>query len=131
MIPRPNPGKYQTSKPTQFNWDTFIGGLNTLLRANEISPQDLAQADNLVLIGKGVPTKRWGIANYYAAGATGTVRGMTGFYKSDGTNELVSLTDEGILAKRNGTTFAPITGVSWTSGNPVQMAQLNDTIYIV
>src|SRR5690242_4788832 len=113
MIPKPVVKAYKTTKPIEFNWDTFIGGLNTLLRPNEIAPTDLAQADNLVLIGKGVPTKRWGIAGYYAAGATGAVRGISGFYKSDGTNELVSLTDEGVLAKKNGTSFTPITGVSW------------------
>lgn len=131
MIQRGRLPPYKTSKPTDFNWDTFIGGLNSLLRPTEIAPNDLAQADNLVLIGKGVPTKRWGIQNYYAGGTTGVVRGMSGFYKSDGTNELVSLTDEGILAKKNGTSFTPITGVSWTSGNPVQMAQLNDSVYII
>jgi hypothetical protein len=131
MIPRNSPPAYKTSKVNVFSWDTFIGGLNILLRPNEIATQELAQADNLMLIGRGVPTKRWGIGNYYAAGATGTVRGMSGFYKSDGTNELVSLTDEGILAVKNGVTFAPIAGVSWASGYPAQMAQLGDTMYIV
>ena len=130
MIPREKPPAYKTTKVTAFDWNTFIGGLNTLLRPNEIAANDLAQADNLMLIGKGVPTKRWGMGNYFMAGATGAVRGMSGFYKSDGTNELIALTDEGILSKKNGASFTPITGVSWASGNAVQMAQLADTMYI-
>ena len=98
---------------------------------NEIAVSDLAQADNIVLVGRGIPTKRWGIALYNSAGATGSVRGMSGFYKANGTNQLVSLTDEGILAVQNGSSFTPITGVSWASGYPAQMIQLNDTLYIV
>lgn len=122
---------YKSSRSISFDWSTFSGGLNTLRRANEIDKSELAQADNLVLIGKGVPTKRWGIANYYSGGSTGSVRGIKGFYKSNTTNELISITDEGFLRKRNGTSFATINGASWASGSNAFMTQLNDTIYIV
>lgn len=122
---------YKTSKTIQFDWPTFTKGLNTLLRSNEIEDSELSQADNLMLIGKGVPTKRWGISTYNTANATGSVRGLEGFYKSDGTNELLSITDQGYLTKKNGTTFTQINGASWATGNDVQMAQLNNTMYIV
>jgi len=122
---------YKTTKPTPFNWATFSGGLNTLLRSNEIAENELTQADNLVLIGKGVPTKRWGVSSYFIGGATGVVRGLQSFYKSDGTNELITLTDEGYLRKRSGMSTATINGASWASGSNAFMTQLNDTIYIV
>lgn len=123
--------EYKSSKSISINWDTFAGGLNTLLKANEIAKNELSQADNLMLIGKGVPTKRWGLANSFTAGATGPVRAIGGFYKSDGTNELLAITDDGYLTKKNSTSYTQINGASWASGQDVQMSQLNNTMYIV
>lgn len=123
---------YQPAKSVVFAWDTFRKGLNTLLRQNEIDKEELAQMDNLLLKGKGIPTKRWGTNLYFQAGnATGSVRGLKGFYKSDGTNELLALTDDGYLTKKNGSTFSTLIGASWASGNDAYMAQLNNTMYIV
>lgn len=58
------------------SWDNFRAGLNTLLRDTEIAKNELAQADNLMLIGKGVPTKRWGYSLYFMSNSTGSVRGL-------------------------------------------------------
>lgn len=126
------PVKYKSKKLVQFNWPTFVGGLNKLLRENEIAENELAQADDLLLIGRGVPTKRWGTSLYFQAGlATGSVRGLRGFYKSDGTNELIAMTDGGFLTKKSNASYSTLTGVSWASGNNVYMSQLNNTLYIV
>jgi hypothetical protein len=132
MIFQNQTSNYKSPKPVEFAWDTFRKGLNTLLRENEIDKEELSQADNIILKGKGIPTKRWGTALYHQAGnATGSVRGLRGFYKSDGTNELLALTDDGYLTKRSGASFSTLTGASWASGNDAYMAQLNDTVYIV
>ena len=108
-----------------------MGGLNTLLRPNELNSSELAQADNLVLVGRGVPTKRWGTSTYFTGGSVGSVRGLKSFYKADGTNELLTITDEGFLRKRAGTSLASINGCSYASGANAFMTQLNDNIYIV
>lgn len=122
---------YRPAKDVAFSWDTFRKGLNTLLRENEINNDELAQADNLLLKGKGIPTKRWGTLLYHQAGnATGIVRGIKGFYKSNGTNELLALTDDGYLTKKSGASYSTLTGASWASGNDAYMAQLNNTMYI-
>ena len=86
---------------------------------------------NLMLAGQGIPTKRWGTALYFTSSATGAVRGMSGFYQIDDTNELLAITDEGYLRKRNGSTFTAIAGVSWASGYNVEMAQIADKMYFV
>ena len=123
---------YKASKPITFAWDTFRKGLNLLLRENEIDKEELAQADNILLIGKGIPTKRWGTSLYHQAGnATGSTRGLKGFYKSDGTNELLALTDDGFLTKKSGASYSTLTGASWASGYNAYMAQLSNTMYIV
>ena len=132
MIFRKKTTTYKPAPTVDFSWDTFRKGLNTLLRQNEIDKEELAQADNIILKGKGVPTKRWGTALYFQSGnATGSVRGLKGFYKSNGTNELLALTDDGFLTKKSNASYSTLTGASWASGNNAYMAQLNNAIYIV
>lgn len=125
---------FKQSKRVPFNWNTFRNGLNTLLQDTEIKSDELAEADNIVLIGKGVPTKRWGSALYYQAGlATGTVRGLMGYYPSgaSGTRELLAITDAGYLTKKSNSSYSIIAGASWASGYNAYMAQLDNKAYIV
>lgn len=123
---------YRPQKPVEFVWDTFRGGLNTLLRENEVAKNEVVQAENILLKGKGIPTKRWGIALYNQAGnATGITRGIKGYYTSLGTVELLSLTDDGYLTVKSGASYSTLTGASWASGNNAYMTQLNDSVYIV
>ena len=125
---------FNPSKPVQFNWKTFRKGLNLLLQDTEIAVDELSQADNIILVGKGVPTKRWGSSAYYQAGnATGTVRGLMGFYPSgaSGTRELLAITDDGFLTKKSNASYSVITGASWASGYNAYMTQLDNKVYIV
>ena len=125
-------GAYKSANYIPFVWNTFRMGLNTLLRENELDPSELAQCDNLMLKGRGIPTKRYGTALYFNSGATtSSVRGLKGFYKADGTNELLAITDDGYLVKQNGSTFTSIIGASYASGAQAYMTQLNNAMYIV
>ena len=122
---------FKPAKDLEANWDNFRKGLNLLLKETEIDKDELAQADNLVLIGKGVPTKRWGTANYFLSSATGSVRGLKGFYQADGTNQLLAITDQGYLTKKSNASYSTLTGASWASGYNMSMAQLDDKMYMV
>ena len=122
---------FRPARDIQISWDNFRKGLNTLLKENEVGDDELTQADNLILVGKGVPTKRWGTLNYFMAGATGSVRGLKGFYQLDGTNQLLALTDAGFLTMKSNASYSVITGASWASGYNAYMAQLNNNMYIV
>lgn len=123
---------YRVTKDSQISWDSFRKGLNTLLRVTELKGEELAQADNLLLVGSGVPTKRWGSQNYFLAGATGAVRGLKAYYNSSiSVNELLALTDWGYLTKKSGASYTIITGASFSSGYNAQMEQLNNNMYIV
>ena len=51
---------FKPSKDIEINWETWQGGWNNLFKPTELEDNELAQADNLMLIGKGVPTGRWG-----------------------------------------------------------------------
>lgn len=83
-----------------------------------------------MLVGSGVPTKRWGSADYFLAGATGSVRGMSPYY-NDTVNELLTITDHGYMTRKSGTSYTIVSGVSWASGYNAEMTQLNNNVYIV
>ena len=126
------PPPYRSSKDITANWETFRKGLNILLQDTEIEEDELAEADNILLTGRGVPTKRWGTQLYHQAGlATGSTRGLKGFYQADGTVELLSVTDAGFLTKKSNASYSTVTGYSWASGNDVYMSQLDNRMYIV
>lgn len=124
------PQTFTPAKPTIISWDSFRGGLNSLLNPTEIQGTELAQSDNLLLTGLGTPTKRWGYQTYFMAGATGAVRGIAAYYNGT-TNELLSLTDGGYLSKKSNASYTQIVGASWPSGYEATMTQLDNKVYIV
>ena len=121
---------YKPSKKAIVDWDTFRKGLNLLLRPTELRNDELSQADNVMLVGSGVPTGRWGTTSYFTAGATGTIRGI-GTYIQDSTNEIFALTDQGYIFKKNGTSSTQINGQSWPSGSVMMAEQLGGSTYLV
>lgn len=124
--------KYKPEKTGTADWDSFRKGLNSFLRETEIDKEELSKATNLMLTGLGVPTKRWGSANYYmTSNATTRVRALGGYFSKAGTYETISMTDSGFLVKKSSASYTIITGASWASGYDTQMAQLNNNLYVV
>lgn len=126
------PVNYRPRKDLTAEWETFKKGLNLLLRPTELQRDEYAQGDNIMLVGSGVPTGRWGTSTYFTVNATGAIRGF-GTYNNltSLTNELISLSDEGYLAKKNGTSSTVITGQSYPSGSIVRSEQLGGFTYFV
>lgn len=131
--------KYTPPKIIQLDWNDWKGGLNTLLRQTEIKDNQLAQADNLKLVGQGVPTKREGTANYFLTSpsvATGSqqVRGLKGVVFASGVsgvNELLAISDNGLLVKKSGASYSIVSGFSYASGYSAEMVQSFNNVYIV
>lgn len=123
--------RFRPLKDVVVTWNTFRKGLNTLLRENEIDGAEMTQATNLVLIGSGVPTKRWGSQDYYLSGATGYGRFLMPIKDKNENIQVISMTDSGILVKKSGASYTPITGASWASGYNLDAAQLGNEVYIV
>jgi len=124
--------KFKASRGVSSEWKSFRKGLNQLLRPTELDNEELSQADNILLTGKGVPTGRWGTIKYFTANATGSIRGFGTYKSTDETvNEIFALTDEGFLAKRDGASSTKITGQSWPSGSIIRTEQLGGKTYIV
>ena len=134
-----NEPNYKTPKTLQLDWDNWKGGLDLLLRQTEIKDNELAQADNLKLVGQGVPTKRDGSDNYFLTApsvATGSqrVRGLkyANFASgASGVNELLAISDWGIMVKKNGNSYTNVLGASYASGANANMVQIYNNVYVV
>lgn len=85
-----------------------------------------------MLVGSGVPTGRWGISTYFTVNATGTIRGLGTFVNTTSlTNEVIGLSDQGLLAKQNGAISTTIPGISYPSGSIVRSEQLGGKTFFV
>ena len=129
MLIAPTP-RYQPEKSIESQWDSFRRGLNKLLRDTELQKEEVKEAQNVILVGKGILTPRPGTGDYYQADTSGKVRGLLGVKFANETNELLAVTDAGYLTKKNGNSYTRITGVSFASGYPVEMAMIYDKVYI-
>jgi len=113
-------------------WNTCRKGLNLLLRPTELGRDELAKADNIMLVGSGVATGRWGTELYFTANITGSIRGFGKYKNNDAsTDEFFALTDQGFLVKKDEASYTTITGQSWPSGSIIHSEQLGGTTYVV
>lgn len=123
---------YKKQRELSAEWDTFRKGLNLLLRPTELGRDEYAQGDNIMLIGSGVPTGRWGTATYFTVNSTGAIRGFASYNNiASLTNEILALSDEGFIAKKNGSGSTVVTGQSYPSGSTVRSEQLGGFTYLV
>ena len=122
---------FAARRPIDIEYNDFSGGLNTIFRPTELDPNELAQADNLMLTGKGVPTGRWGSQNYFWAGS-GYIRSLGAHVNPiTDVNILYASTDAGYFVKKSGMSYALITGASFASGSYIETAQLGGFSYLV
>lgn len=127
-----NAPAFKKSNDAQAEWKTFRKGLNLLLRPTELEREEYARGDNIMLIGSGVPTGRWGTSRYFSVNATGSIRGFGTFNNTASlTNEIFALTDQGYIAKKNSSSSTVITGQSYPSGSIVRTEQLGGYTYLV
>ena len=124
-----NPPPFKPTKDLQVLTDSFNGGWNKFSRPTELKDNELAQADNIMLTGKGIPTQRWG-SQYYNLVGSGRIRLLAGYYKADGTNELLSISDSGYLVKKTNASYTMLLGASFASGLSYQSAELGNNMYI-
>lgn len=132
MISNTKEPVYKKRPDAEAEWTTCRKGLNLLLRPTELGRDELSVADNIMLVGSGVPTGRWGTEAYFTANVTGSIRGFGKYKSNDGTtDEFFALTDQGYLAKKNGLNYTTIAGQSWPSGTAIHTEQLGGSTYIV
>lgn len=125
------PSPFKKRKEIDIEYDNWRGGYDSLLRPTELKENELAQADNLMLIGSGVPTGRWGQSKFFEANATGSIRGFGLYATGASLSELLALTDQGYICKKNGASYTAIVGQSYPSGSTIRAKQLGGKTYFV
>lgn len=111
--------------------DNFKGGLHTLISPTKIKETELAQADNIILVDEGSPSRRWGTQTY-SDDSSGSIVTLFATYKdSTGDEELIKI-ENGLGKKLNQITgaWSLISGASFTSTQIASHAQLGNTMYI-
>lgn len=126
-----NAPTYKPQKMLEADWNTWRQGYNSLLRPTELKPEEYAQGDNIMLIGSGVPTGRWGTVKFFTAGATGSVRGFGLYATGASVSEILALTDQGYIFKKSGSSSTLVAGASYPSGTVVRAEQLGGKTYFV
>lgn len=123
---------FNPKKKLHANWKTWRKGLNLLLRPTELNKAEMAKADNILLDGSGVPKGRWGTVDYFTVNATGSIRGIGTFIDPlNSINQIFALSDQGYLAKKNGSDSTQLNGQSWPSGSIIRTEQLGGETHIV
>lgn len=122
---------YKPAGTVEVTYEGFNGGLNTFFVDTEIKRNELSTADNIMLIGKGVATGRWGSELYFQAGS-GNVRLLDEYNNIQSSQkDLLAVTDAGYLVKQSGASYSIITGASFASGAMLSGTQLGNNYYIV
>ena len=126
--------KFKPPKELVASWQTWRKGWNIFLRDNEIDAKEMSKAENLMLTGSGIPTKRWGTELHFNSGPsiTDTSTNMILPIKSNAdVREVLTFGSWGFLTKKSGTSYTKISGVSWASDAIVNATQLGNNVYFV
>lgn len=126
--------KFSPPRELTINYGTFRKGLNIFLRDNEIDPKEMSVADNLMLTGSGIPTKRWGTQMAFIAGPSLTdtsVNMIIPLKSSEEVKEVLTFGSWGYLTKQSGGSYTQISGVSWPTTAEVNATQLGNYAYFV
>jgi len=108
---------------------SFARGLNKLVSNTQLKKNELSEAVNIQLIEDGkIQCPRDG-QEYYGSESGSRVTGMAGYYKSDGTRELVRMCDTK-LQKYNGSGWSDIPGFTYTDRLDADMITVYDNLYI-
>ncbi len=121
---------YKEQKKSEVLWEGWTGGWNNFYNSVEIEANELAEATNLMLTGKGTVKSRWGSDQYYTVGS-GEVRALVDYRKPEtAIIELLASSDSGYLTKKSGASSTVITGASWPSGYDIRGTQLGGNVYL-
>lgn len=126
--------KFNPPRESVVTWNTWRKGLNLLLRENEIDKAEAVTLTNMILVGSGVPIKRWGSQTYFSTSSnlTDTSRFVMAIKDNNDSQQVISLSDSGLMVKRNDEAgFDVVAGASWASGAQVEGTQLGGNVYLV
>lgn len=109
--------------------DDFSKGTNTLVDEARMDSKFAVESKNMLQVQDGLWKTRWGTKEYGAAHAS-TIDGASEYVKSDGTTELVTITNGTAYKSSDGGSLTSIAGASFTAGTQCYFMQIAGFLYI-
>ena len=109
--------------------DKFAGGTNSLIDEARMGSQFAVQSNNMLQTQDGVWTTKWGSA-YFGATHASTLDGASEYVKSDGTTELITISNGKAWKSTDGGSLTEITGATFTAGTQCYFLQISGYLYI-
>ena len=109
--------------------DKFNRGSNKLVDAARMGTQYAVESVNQMQVQDGLWKTKWG-SQYYGAEHADTLDGAAEYVKSDGTTELITISDGVAYSSQNGSTLTAISGATFTADLQCYFMQIAGYLYI-
>lgn len=119
----------QRAKELEITIDDFSGGSNSLMDEARMSPKFAVDSTNLLQVQDAVWKTRWG-TKYYGAEFPASPDGASEYVKSDGSTELIVVSNGKAYKSTDGGAITEITGATFTAGTPCYFMQIAGFLYI-
>jgi hypothetical protein len=107
----------------------FKGGSNSLIDEARMPSHFAYESVNMMQVQDAIWKTRWG-TNYYGASHASTIDGAQEFVKSDGTTELITITNGKAYKSTDGGSLTEVTGATFTAGTQCYFMQIAGYLYI-
>lgn len=107
----------------------FQGGNSSLVQEARMDSKFAVQSTNLMQVQDGLWKTRWG-TGYYGEAHDSTIDGASEFVKSDGTTELITISNGVAYKSTDGGTLTSISGATFTAGLQCYFMQIAGYLYI-
>jgi len=110
--------------------ESWIRGLDQLVSPTQIKANELAEAVDIQLVEDGkIKCPRSG-QTYYGATQDSRVRGLFSYYKSDGTNKLLRMSDDTLYEYVDVSTWTAVSGYTYTANKNTEGVMAYDRLYL-
>lgn len=117
------------TKTLNITVDDFSGGTNSLVDEAKMSTKFAKESVNLMQVQDGLWRTRWG-TQYYGAEYPANPDGASEYVKSDGTTELIVVSNGSAYKSTNGGTITAVSGATFTVGLQCYFMQIAGFLYI-
>lgn len=121
---------YKKSKDVQLSWETWRKGYNSMLRPTELDGSEYVTGDNIMLVGSGAPTGRWGSQKFWLGNDGAGIKGLGLYATGASLSDLIAISG-GMASKAQGASYSILTGTSWPTTSVVRTEQLGGNTYFV
>jgi len=118
-----------SKRNTVISIDKFDRGSNNLVDEARMDTRFAVQSANMMQVQDGLWSTRWG-TGYYGAEYPATPDGFSEYVKSDGTTELIVISNGKAYKSTDGGSITEISGATFTAGTQCYFLQIAGYLYI-